>query len=312
MNASPHRPKPEFAGDPALSRVRAAAAAIAEALPLARQARIGVVLGSGLGPFAEGLEDAQALAFADVPGFPDVGVEGHHGRVVAGRTSGIPVLALQGRVHLYEGWSPRDVVLPVRALIACGVEMLLLTNAAGGIDPTFRAGDFMLVEDHLNLTGANPLRGPSEPDLGPRFPDMTRAYDAELGEAVTGAARAAGLTLRRGVYAGLGGPSYETPAEIRMLAAAGAHAVGMSTVLEVIAARHMGCRVACVSCISNAAAGSVPGALLSHDEVTATAREVAGGFVTLVTEAVSAWAALAGSATPARGEGSRGHSGVGP
>jgi len=275
---------------PALHDVRAAAAALRSALPGSEAARIGVVLGSGLGGFTRSLDAAACVPTTRLPGFPVARVEGHAGEVVFGRCADVPVLVLRGRTHLYEGWSPREVVLPVRALIACGVERILVTNAAGGIDPTFGVGDLMLIEDHLNLTGANPLAGPDEPGLGPRFPDMSRAYDPELGEAVVEAAGEAGVTLRRGVYAGLAGPSYETPAEIRMLRTVGAHAVGMSTVLEVIAARHMGARVCGVSCISNAAAGSVPGAVLTHDEVKETTSRFGGGFVEVLAGTLARWA----------------------
>lgn len=291
--SSPETPSPG-------ARARAAAAALRDRLPLAAEARVGLVLGSGLGAFAEGLEDAASLPFSAIPGFPEARVVGHAGRVVAGRCRGVPVLVLQGRVHLYEGWSATDVVTPVRALIGAGVDRLLVTNAAGGIHAEMRSGDLMRIADHLNLTGHNPLVGPEDPALGPRFPDMSFAYDPELGEAVERVAAGRGLPLRRGVYAGLLGPSYETPAEIRMLRTLGADAVGMSTVLEVIAARHMGARVAGLSCITNAAAGSIPGAVLSHDEVTAAALGVTASLVDLLAGVVDEWSGAAAGIGTAR------------
>ncbi len=276
-------------GEMESTRVQRAADSLLEALPSLNGVRIGIVLGSGLGSFAQRLGSPQSVPFSAISGFPAPGVAGHAGRVVVGSCEGVSVAVLQGRVHLYEGWSPDEVVLPVRTLVRAGITMLLLTNAAGGIHPTFQVGDLMLLIDHLNLTGRNPLTGPHDPTLGLRFPDMTRAYDPELGEELSRAAQDSGVLLHQGIYAALPGPSYETPAEIRMLRTLGADAVGMSTALETIAAHHMGARVAGLSLITNAAAGSVPGAVLSHDEVTATAREVDGEVGSLMARGVARW-----------------------
>ncbi|HKQ71265.1 MAG TPA: purine-nucleoside phosphorylase, partial [Polyangiaceae bacterium] len=219
---------------------------------------VGVVLGSGLGAFGEQLEEA--ISYDAIPEMPASSVPGHSGKLRLGRIEGVPVACLQGRAHLYEGNSPADVVFGVRLLAKLGCRAVLLTNAAGGIGPHLEPGDCMLVTDHLNLTGRNPLVGPHESDgrAGVRFPDMSRAYDPRLGELAHAAARELGVELKEGVYAGLLGPSYETPAEIRMLRTLGADAVGMSTVLEVIALRQLGVRVAAISCITNLAAGISP------------------------------------------------------
>jgi purine-nucleoside phosphorylase len=238
-------------------------------------------LGSGLGGFADEIESPTHIPYEEIPGIPSSAVVGHAGRLVVGRAEGVPVVAMQGRVHLYEGHDPNDIVFGVRLMRTLGAEILVITNAAGGVDPSFAAGALMIIEDHLNLTGQNCLVGPNDDDLGPRFPDMTRAYDRELGEIADAVAREKGFALERGVYAGLLGPTYETPAEVRMVRALGAHAVGMSTVLEVIAARHMGQRVLGLSCITNMAAG-ITGAALSHDEVKETAERVREEFVALL------------------------------
>jgi purine-nucleoside phosphorylase len=243
--------------------------------------RVALVLGSGLGGFADEIESPTHIPYEEIPGIPSSAVVGHAGRLVVGRAEGVPVVAMQGRVHLYEGHDPNDIVFGVRLMRTLGAEILVITNAAGGVDPSFAAGALMIIEDHLNLTGQNCLVGPNDDDLGPRFPDMTRAYDRELGEIADAVAREKGFALERGVYAGLLGPTYETPAEVRMVRALGAHAVGMSTVLEVIAARHMGQRVLGLSCITNMAAG-ITGAALSHDEVKETAERVREEFVALL------------------------------
>ncbi|MFW5925669.1 MAG: purine-nucleoside phosphorylase [Myxococcota bacterium] len=234
------------------------------------QPTVALVLGSGLGGYAEDFDRRTAIPYESIRGMPRSTVEGHAGNLVFGEVGRVPVVAMQGRVHLYEGHPPSDVVFGLRLMIHLGAGVVVVTNAAGGIDPAFAAGDLMLITDHLNLTGRNCLVGPHEPDLGPRFVDMTTPYDARLGDAARSAARALGTPLREGVYAGLLGPSYETPAEIRMLRALGAQAVGMSTVLEVIAARHMGARVVGLSCITNLASGLATGPL-SHEEVKQTA-----------------------------------------
>lgn len=228
---------------------------------------VGLVLGSGLGAFAEGLEDARVFAFAALPHFPKASVEGHAGRLVLGRIGTVRVAVLQGRVHGYEGHPAAAVAYPVRVLCRMGIRALVLTNAAGCVRADWAAGDFMRITDHINLTGQSPLTGPVEASIGPRFPDLTRAWDARLGQALEASAAACGVSLRSGVYAGLPGPAYETPAEVRMLRMLGADAVGMSTVHEVVAAAHMGVPVAGLSCLTNLAAGLLPEPL-SHAEVT--------------------------------------------
>lgn len=243
---------------------------------------IGVVLGSGLGAWAEGLQALQRIPYAEIPHMPSSAVVGHAGNLCIGRSGDVPVACLQGRVHLYEGHDSDRVVFGVRLLAQIGCRAVLLTNAAGGLDPAFAPGDLMLVTDHLNLMGKNPLVGPNEASLGPRFPDMTEAYDPALRAAAQEAAREVDVTLREGVYAGLLGPTYETPAEIRMLRVLGASAVGMSTVPEVIALRHIGVRAAAVSCITNLAAGLSP-TKLDHSEVEATAGKARDRFTRLLT-----------------------------
>lgn len=248
---------------------------------------IGLVLGSGLGGFADALEDATAIPYAAIPGMPSVSIAGHAGRLVIGKIGGVSVACLQGRVHLYEGHGTDVATFGVHLLASLGCGAVLLTNAAGGINASFAPGDLMLISDHLNLTGRNPLVGPNDPELGPRFPDMTAAYDRHLRELAHGAARVSGITLREGVYAGLLGPTYETPAEVRMLRTLGADAVGMSTVLEVIALRHRGVRVGAVSCITNLAAG-ISSTPLDHAEVEAVGKAARGHFTALFSAWISA------------------------
>lgn len=258
------------------------------------EARVGavdvaVVLGSGLGAFADSIESPVAVDYGDIPRMPVSGVSGHAGRLVAGcigSDTGKRVIAMQGRVHLYEGHPPDDVVFGVRLMGMLGAEVLIITNAAGGIDASFAAGDLMAITDQLNLTGRS-LGSTYDERLGPRFVDMTRAFDPMLVELAEESARKLGFGLRRGVYAGLLGPAYETPAEVRMLKTLGADAVGMSTVLEVLAARQMGLRVLGLSCISNMAAGLSPSPL-SHDEVKETAARVESRFVALLSRIVEA------------------------
>ncbi|MDP2343101.1 MAG: purine-nucleoside phosphorylase [Deltaproteobacteria bacterium] len=286
------------------AHVAAAAAAIADRfraeLPVAA---VGVILGSGLGSVADVVVErgGQAVDYGLIPHFPTSSVEGHKGRLVFGRVGvthggskggpgsvrdaqdqhGTPVLLLQGRVHRYEGYPTSSVVFPVRVLHALGVRKLVVTNAAGGIGDGFRSGDLMVIEDHLNLTGDNPLMGKNDARFGPRFPDMSEAYSHRLRKLCFEVGDARGLALQRGVYAGLLGPSYETPAEIRMLKGFGAHAVGMSTVHEVIAASHLGMEVLGLSCVTNLAAG-LSSSKLSHDEVKETATRVEKEFSGLV------------------------------
>ena len=245
------------------------------------EARVALVLGSGLGAFADDLEDAEAIPYADVPGFARPTVEGHSGRLVLGRVSGAEVAVMQGRFHFYEGYALEDVTFPVRVLALCGVKSLVLTNAAGGLNNSLKQGSLMLISDHLNLIGANPLRGPNDERFGPRFPDMTEVYDRAYQEVAIAEAHALEIELRRGVYAALSGPTYETPAEIRMLRALGADAVGMSTVPEAIVARHAGMKVLGISCITNLAAGVSDGPI-DHAEVIETGERVRETFSALL------------------------------
>lgn len=238
---------------------------------VSQQPRVGVVLGSGLGAFADGLTDLVKIPYAELPHLPASKVVGHAGNLCFGRVDDVPVVCMQGRIHLYEGHPIWQVVHGVRVMARLGVSCVLLTNAAGGLAPGWSAGDLMIVTDHLNLMYHHPLVGPNEDALGTRFPDMTNAYDAELRAQLEEVSREENIPLRQGVYAGLLGPSYETPAEIRMLTILGAQAVGMSTVPEVIALRHMRMRVAALSCITNLAAGIGKGEL-DHKEVEETAR----------------------------------------
>jgi purine-nucleoside phosphorylase len=256
---------------------------------------ISFVLGSGLGAFADALEGACGLAFAELPGFPPATVKGHKGRLVYGKLEGTPVLALQGRLHGYEGHDAATVAFPVRVLGVLGARALVVTNAAGGVNPSFAPGELMRITDHIDLTGRNPLTGPNEDLLGPRFPDLSRAYDPRLAEALEEAASATSQKLRAGVYLQMNGPSYETPAEVRMARSMGADAVGMSTVSEVIAAAHMGLPVCGISCITNLAAGLSQHAL-SHEEVVEVARAVEGRFLDLL----RAFVRRAFAAVPAR------------
>jgi purine-nucleoside phosphorylase len=233
--------------------------------------RVGVILGSGLGAFADGLRDLVKVPYAELPHLPASNVVGHAGNLCFGFVDDVPVVCMQGRVHLYEGHPVWQVVHGARAMARLGVSCVLVTNAAGGLEPSWAAGDLMIVADHLNLMYHHPLVGPNEDALGTRFPDMSNAYDAELRAALKAVSAEEKLPLREGVYAGLLGPSYETPAEIRMLKILGAQAVGMSTVPEVIALRHMKVRVGALSCITNLAAGIAKGEL-AHEEVEQTAK----------------------------------------
>jgi purine-nucleoside phosphorylase len=254
---------------------------IAPSLP-----RIGVVLGSGLGQFADALAESVLLPYSEVPGFGESSVAGHAGQFVSGRCAGVPVLAMQGRVHLYEGHPIERVVLPVRTMVAMGCKIIIITNAAGGIRADLDPGDLVLIADHLNLACHNPLLGPNDERLGPRFPDMSAAYDPELRAIAYQQAAAEAIPLTEGVYGWLLGPSYETPAEIRMLRTMGADLVGMSTVPEVIAAHHMGARVLGISCVTNKAAGM--GEKLSHDDVKQAASKASGQFVALLSRVIAA------------------------
>lgn len=233
---------------------------------------VGIVLGSGLGGLADDLEDAVPISFTELPGWPTATAPGHVGRLLLGRLGGRPVVMLQGRFHMYEGNDPGLVIQPVLLFARLGAKAVFLTNAAGGLDPSFGPGTLMVISDHINLTGRNPLIGANADDIGPRFPDLTYAWSPRLRTLLHAAAGAEGVALAEGVYVGLTGPNYETPAEVRMLAALGGHAVGMSTVLECIAARWAGLDVVGVSLVSNAGAG-YSGEPLTHQEVLAAGME---------------------------------------
>lgn len=253
--------------------------------------RVGLVLGSGLGDFADTIDKRVKIPYRDLPHMAAPEVAGHAGNFCFGEVLGTPVVCMQGRVHLYEGHPVDKVVHGARIMARLGVRCVLLTNAAGGLEPSWAAGDLMIVTDHLNLTGTSPLVGPDDESIGPRFPDMTDAYDPTLRGWLREAADDAKIALREGVYAGLLGPQYETPAEVRMLRGLGAQAVGMSTVHEVIALRHMGVRVGALSCITNLAAG-IAGRPLAHAEVEATARSRRADLVALI----EGWVSRAGAA----------------
>jgi purine-nucleoside phosphorylase len=216
-----------------------------------KSAHIGILTGTGLSESAGSIDISTVLDYSDIPNFPISTVQSHAGRLLIGEMQGCPVIALQGRFHLYEGYTPAEVTFPIRVLQALGIKILILTNAAGGLNPTFKTGDIMLITDHINLTGANPLIGPNEDSWGIRFPDMTQAYDRRLAEIAESVADVKGIRLHKGVYAGLKGPSLETPAEVRFLKTIGAEAVGFSTVQEVIAAVHAGIRILGISTITN-------------------------------------------------------------
>ena len=237
--------------------------------------KVGVILGSGLGAFARRVDEPLAIPYRDIPNFPVSGVQGHAGELMLGTVGGVPAAVMNGRVHYYEGYSMEKATFPVRVLAALGVTRLVVTNAAGAVNSTFAPGDFMVIVDHINLTGQNPLRGPNDERLGPRFPDMSSTYWIEGRKIWHEAARDAGIPLHEGVYCGLAGPSYETPAEIRMLQRIGADTVGMSTVAEVIVAAHAGIKVAGLSVVTNRAAG-LSSSPLSHDEVKEVGARVQG------------------------------------
>jgi inosine/guanosine/xanthosine phosphorylase family protein len=234
--------------------------------------RLGLVLGSGLGDLADEIEDAVAIPFAQMPGWPAPSAPGHSGRLLLGTIRGTPVVCLQGRLHMYEGLDARLVVEPVLLMGRLGAGVLLLTNASGGVNPEFGAGTLMVMSDHINLTGHNPLLGPNDDAMGPRFPDLSTVWDRELRSDLHAAARAEDVELREGIYLGLTGPTYETPAEVRMIRSLGADAVGMSTVVEAIAAHWAGIRVCGVSLVTNAGAGLSP-TPLTHEEVLEAANE---------------------------------------
>lgn len=253
--------------------------------------KVAVVLGSGLGDYAEDIRVEYEIPYSEIEGFPVSTVPGHAGKFIFGYIDQVPVACMKGRVHYYEGYPVSDVVLPVRLLKLMGAEILFLTNAAGGVNTSFHAGDLMLIRDHISAFAPNPLIGPNIDELGPRFPDMSKVYDRELQKLIAGKAKENHIYLQEGVYAQMTGPSYESPAEIRMLRMLGCDAVGMSTVVEAIAANHMGMKICGVSCISNLAAGMSENPL-SHKEVQEAADMAAPAFKRLVTEAVKGMAAF--------------------
>ena len=256
-----------------------AAKSVLQQTPL--RPRVGLVLGSGLGGFADSLADAARIPYADIPSFPRSTAIGHAGQLVMGKAVTVPVAVMQGRVHLYEGYSAQQVAFPMRVFGRMGIRAVILTNAAGGINLNYQQGALVLIRDHINLQGANPLVGPNDDRFGVRFPDMTHAYEKSYRDLAREEAGKLGMTLHEGVYAAMLGPSYETPAEIQYLRTIGADLVGMSTVFEVIAARHMGMKVLAISCVTNMAAGIVDQPL-SHQEVMETGERVKTSFETLL------------------------------
>jgi len=260
-------------------RAEAAAHFILSNTPL--RPKIALVLGSGLGAFADEFSSSTKIPYAEIPNFPRSTAIGHAGQLVLGTVDEIPVVGMQGRVHLYEGYSIHEVAFPIRVFARMGIRAAILTNAAGGIKREFTQGQLVVIKDHINLQGANPLSGSNDERFGPRFPDMTIAYDRRFREIAVGAGNRNGIGLLEGVYAALAGPSYETPAEIRFLQTIGADLVGMSTVPEVIAARHSGIRVLGISCVTNAAAGILDKPL-NHEEVLETTNRVRNQFISLL------------------------------
>lgn len=248
---------------------------------------IGLILGSGLGVLAEEIENPITISYEEIPHFPVSTVEGHQGQLVIGDLKGKRVIAMQGRFHYYEGHSLGAVTYPIRVMRAIGVKQIIVTNAAGGINPSFKPGDLMIIQDHINLTSKNPLIGPNEQEFGERFPDMSEAYSKKLIALTKEVAAKEKIEVVEGVYAGVLGPSYETPAEINLLGLLGADAVGMSTVPEVIVARHSGLEVLGISCISNMAAG-ISEQSLTHDEVMETTEKIKAQFLQLVKEIIAA------------------------
>ena len=248
--------------------------------------RIALVLGSGLGAFADDFQESISIPYGEITGFPRSTAEGHAGRLVIGKVDQVPLVAMQGRVHFYEGYTLEQVTFPIRVFHLLGIKTLILTNAAGGVNVQLSQGALMVLSDHLNLMGDNPLRGPNDSRFGPRFPDMTTAYSPELQEIVIEEARALEVEVRRGVYAALSGPSYETPSEIHMLRNLGADAVGMSTVPEVIVARQMEMEVVGISCITNLAAG-ITDEPINHEDVMATGDRVRETFTSLMRRVVA-------------------------
>ena len=267
--------------DTLYDRVQAAAQVVRDRTSSVGVPKVGLILGSGLGAYAEGLARSVAIDYGEIPGFPRSQVHGHKGRLVVGERGGMCCVAMQGRVHMYEGLSAAEAAFPARVLVALGAKVLIVTNAAGGLNPWWTPGTLMLIKDHVDLLRDHALRGPNDDRLGPRFPDMTKAYAPELRAMVRETAQRHSIALEEGIYVAMPGPTYETPAEVKMLQTIGADATGMSTVPEVCVARHMGARVIGISCITNQAAG-ITGHELSHDEVTETAARVRTTFEKLL------------------------------
>lgn len=264
-----------------IKAIKRAAAYISDRISV--QPKVGLILGSGLGVLADEIEQPVKIKYSEIPAFPESTVEGHAGQLVIGELEGFPILAMQGRFHYYEGYELDKVTFPVRVMKELGIEELIVTNAAGGVNPSFAPGDLMLITDHINLAGANPLIGPNDEHLGVRFPDMSTAYCQQMRNFAKKAAEKVDLILQEGVYVWNSGPSYETPAEVRMIQRLGGDAVGMSTVPEVIVARHAHMNVLGISCISNMAAG-IMDQPLSHDEVIETTEKVKEQFINLIKE----------------------------
>lgn len=248
--------------------------------------KVAIVLGSGLGDYANDIKVVTEIDYSDIEGFPVSTVPGHAGKFIFGYVKDVPVVCMKGRVHYYEGYPISDVVLPTRLMKLMGAEVLFLTNASGGINPSFTAGDFMMLTDHISLWAPNPLIGQNMDELGVRFPDMTHVYDVELQDIIREVAKDEGIDLKEGIYAQLTGPSFESPAEIQLLHKLDVDAVGMSTVVEAIAANHMGMKICCISCVCNLAAGMTDNPL-THEEVQEAAAEAAPKFKKLVTEVVA-------------------------
>lgn len=252
--------------------------------------QIALILGSGLGPYADTVENATRLSYSEIPYFPKPTAIGHAGQMVLGTVAGVPVAAMQGRVHYYEGLPLRDVIFPIRVFNRLGVKAAIITNAAGGINTGYSQGALVVLSDHINLQGSNPLIGPNDDRFGPRFPDVTRAYSKPYREIAKEEAKRIGIEVHEGVYVAVTGPSYETPAEIRAFRNMGADVVGMSTVSEVIAAAHMGMRVVAISCVTNMAAGILDQPL-DHREVMETGERVKGAFMQLLNAVIPRMAA---------------------
>jgi len=288
VNAQPVDPRRPIAPADQPARLAALEAAVRARTGL--RPAVGVVLGSGLGGLADEVTEPVSIQFSELPGWPTATAPGHAGRLILGRLDGTPVALLQGRFHLYEGNDPGLVVQPVLLMGRLGASVIVLSNAAGGLNPAFGPGTLMAIEDHINLTGRTPLLGPNADELGPRFPDLTNAWSPRLRDRLRAAARAEGVELASGVYVGLLGPAYETPAEVRMLRGLGGDAVGMSTVLEAIAARWAGLELCGVSLVTNAGAG-YSGAPLSHEEVLAAGAAAGPRFVRIIRRLVADLAA---------------------